>query len=160
MNGCTCSDRTECPKCGQNCAACAHIVALYALVDHEFDAKFAPVLGRVLKNIAVAQDRQRVVFSFDDNHGDVSYIAEGECCSQSWIEHIEQPPDVSGATIMYVRELAKENLPNGTQGYAGAGDSVTKYQTVFRTDRGDVVLEYRNDSNGYYGGELLLGRAS
>jgi hypothetical protein len=29
------------------------------------------------------------------------------------------------------------------------------YNTRFRTDRGDIVLEYRNSSNGDFGGELV-----
>jgi hypothetical protein len=34
-------------------------------------------------------------------------------------------------------------------------ECLTVYQTHFRTERGDVTLEFRNSSNGYYGGYLI-----
>jgi hypothetical protein len=92
----------------------------------------------------------------------------GECCSQSWIEHLTLPNDVRGATIQSVDEAempphdnhkclrARWDATDEQKAIAGMcdHDSLAVYHTRFRTDRGDIVLEYRNDSNGYYGGNL------
>lgn len=41
--------------------------------------------------------------------------------------------------------------------YEPAVDSVRYYGLKITTDKGRAVIDYRNDSNGYYGGNLVVG---
>lgn len=81
----------------------------------------------------------------------IKYDAVGDCCSMSWIEHWTEPPDVIGATITNVTEPALDpHAPVEEQD----GESIAVYHTAIATTRGEIVIEYRNSSNGYYGGWL------
>ena len=87
------------------------------------------------------------MFRFRDGRT-LTYTAEGDCCSQSWIEHITVPPDIDGAVVATYSET---DIGERSDGRAGL---LRLYQTAFQTDRGEVIVEYRNSSNGYYGGWL------
>lgn len=127
--------------------------------------QFIPLAGRKLVGVSVENDKSVLVFRFDD--GEVRYNAEGDCCSSSWIEHIEMPNDLAGAEIVSVGEAPvidatdddKQN-PKRTPYYEGDEnreyECLQVYQTVFGTTKGDIAVEYRNSSNGYYGGSLEL----
>jgi hypothetical protein len=129
---------------------------------------FQDITGKVIDSIDLDSAADRITFRFQDGFTR-SYGVEGDCCSRSWIEHLETPPDIRGATITSVEDSSgvepyddhacvsydydKSDTENKAAGYCGH-DSLAVYNTRFRTDRGDIVLEYRNDSNGYYGGYL------
>jgi hypothetical protein len=90
------------------------------------------------------------------------FYTHGDCCSYSWIEHLTIPPGINGATLMAVENILKEETESKTDD-EGFGDFSPKnqccfrfYETRFKTNMGDIVLEFRNSSNGYYGGELLM----
>lgn len=112
-----------------------------------YDMDLKPLIGRKLVSVEVSDDKEVVTFRFTD--GFVSYAAEGHCCSQSWIEHITVPPDIAGAEITHWAENEMGEVDN-----ADDWETIRVYQQSFRTDKGDIVLEYRNSSNGYYGGYL------
>ncbi len=118
---------------------------------------FANMIGKPLAECRLDDDKQRVVFVFKDGSRRAFGVA-GDCCSVSWIEHLETPPDLDGAVIESVRD--SDELPpwdghDCTPPRACDHDCLTVYHTVFGTNRGEIVLEYRNDSNGYYGGFLV-----
>jgi hypothetical protein len=118
------------------------------------------LVGRTLANVEVSPDRERLALRFADGTSSY-YDAEGDCCSQSWIEHLTVPPDISGAVITGLTEGGyidgQEATPEQRAESAAHRewmDVLLVYQTSIQTDRGEVVIEYRNDSNGYYGGML------
>ncbi len=85
----------------------------------------------------------------------------GECCSHSWIEHLEIPNDIRGGVIS--RVVDGDYVPTSLEEKVEAAlvepeeanyESIAVYQTNFYTNRGTISLEYRNSSNGYYGGSL------
>lgn len=130
--------------------------------------EFNDVIGKVVDSINLDKNKDRITFKFQDGT-ERSYSTEGDCCSQSWIEHLEMPNDVQGAMLLSVEDSDGVPWDNHTcekdecdENYAvikdGCGhDSLAVYNTKFRTTKGDIVLEYRNDSNGYYGGYLIGG---
>jgi len=137
-----------------------------ALFDGGF-GQFIPLAGRKLVSVAVEKDKTELVFRFED--GEVRYDATGDCCSSSWIEHIELPGDVTGAEIVSVAEApvidaTTDDAKNPRRPPAYEGDEYERreheclqvYQTVFGTTKGEIAVEYRNSSNGYYGGSLEL----
>lgn len=76
-----------------------------------------------------------------------------QCCSVSWIENIELPAMGLPATVLAYqnRELEREH----PEDFDVDVDNVTKfYGCAIKTDKGDIDIDYRNTSNGYYGGNL------
>lgn len=104
---------------------------------------------RDLLSVEVTPDKGRLIFKFVDGY-EARFVAEGDCCSQTWIEHLEAPADVRGQRLVAVddaRTLRTEDDP--------VHDCLQVYQTVFRTNKGETIsVEYRNASNGYFGGYL------
>lgn len=120
-------------------------------------AKFNTIVGKPLRTVELDSDGEYVVFSFHDG-STARYGVEGDCCSSSWIEHLSVPKDVDGAVIQEVKDSEgadatpeQEAEARGRNGYV---DVLYVYHTSFVTDKGEIILEYRNDSNGYYGGSL------
>lgn len=115
-------------------------------------------VGKVIKSISLNKAKDVIDFVFE---GGVSkrLTSEGDCCSHSWIEHLEMPNDMAGgmagATILSVDEADMPPWDNHVCGIVTCThDHLAVYHTTFHTDMGAIVLEYRNDSNGYYGGWL------
>jgi hypothetical protein len=82
----------------------------------------------------------------------IAFVTYGDCCSETWIEHLEMPNNIIGATILDIENI---DLPEKEKTIPAEG--VHKfYRTIIKTDKGDIDIEYRNESNGYYGGSLDL----
>lgn len=104
------------------------------------------MLGRPIRAVVLAPDKCSIRFEFQDGAAQV-FGVEGDCCSRSWIEHLTVPDDVDGAELVTVTESMMETDDH-------EHECLKVYSTTFRTNRGDIVVEYRNSSNGYYGGWL------
>lgn len=105
-----------------------------------------PLAGRKLAGVRVSDDKNILTFDFEGGDS-VSYRAEGDCCSSSWIEHLTVPPDIAGTEI-----TAWADQPMGS--FERDWETISVYQTSFLTAKGEIIVEYRNSSNGYYGGWL------
>jgi hypothetical protein len=112
------------------------------------------MLGRKLLSVAITDDGEVVTFEFQDGFSR-SFAVGGDCCSCSWIEHLEMPNDVAGATLLSVQESAPITQDHDAHDEENGDDCIQVYNTSFRTDRGEIILEFRNSSNGYYGGYLV-----
>lgn len=115
---------------------------------------FKNMLNKKLSSVVLSGSGGTVTFRFQDGSAR-AFDAEGGCCSTSWVEHLELPGDIDGATLLSVEDSANVTQDHETHDEENGGDCISVYNTVFRTDRGDIVLEYRNSSNGYYGGYLV-----
>ena len=103
-----------------------------------------------LHSVTLDDANEVITFTFEDG-STVKFAAEGDCCSHSWIEHLEVPAVVSGRTLVEVQDER-----TGQETVGEYDDLRQFYQTIFRLDNGDSIkIEYRNDSNGYYGGYLV-----
>lgn len=79
----------------------------------------------------------------------------GDCCSSSWFENIELPAFPFPVTIIKVEEVEGPDFTESwvkTRGY----DCVQTYGLKMITDKGELYVDMRNDSNGYYGGTFDL----
>ena len=103
------------------------------------------LINRTVKSIQLLPCKTRLVLSFTDGEP-VHFQVEGDCCSWSWVEHLESPNDLDGATLVSVDQFGLGEIDSTEH------ECLKVYQTRFRTSRGDIVVEYRNSSNGYYGG--------
>jgi hypothetical protein len=121
------------------------------MIADSYNLTLSTVLNRPLAAVSLTQgsSSDTVTFVFLDGSA-ASYKTEGDCCSHSWVEHLEAPNDLVGAVIIDVKEdpILNEDDPDNH-------DYIQVYHTRFVTNRGEIVLEYRNSSNGYYGGYLV-----
>ncbi len=117
---------------------------------------FKEMVGRKLRSVELTNGRSDIEFLFQDGYK-AKFAVEGDCCSHSWIEHLELPGDIDGATVLSVEDSApvSQDHPEHDEENDDGGDSISVYNTSFKTDRGEIILEFRNSSNGYYGGSLI-----
>ncbi len=118
-----------------------------------YGINFENMYNRPLREVTLSGDKGAVTFRFADG-GERSFDVYGDCCSHSWVEHLQMPTDVNGANILQVIDSDVITQDHDAHDEENGGDSIQVYNTIFRTDRGDIVLEYRNSSNGCYGGSL------
>lgn len=93
------------------------------------------------------------------NYGLRQYLAfavDGDCCSFSWINNLTGVANLLGEEIIEILEKPEESLTaNAPSKSPGEEDDVIQYYGyTFKTAKGSFDLEFRNSSNGYYGGSL------
>ena len=104
---------------------------------------------RIITGVEIASDNKAMRFVIDDAEPIVAK-ADGDCCSSSWIEHVELPAAGFPAKVLAVDEI---QLP-GSNDNDGEHECLAVYGLKITTDKGEIVVDYRNSSNGYYGGSL------
>jgi hypothetical protein len=110
-----------------------------------------PLIGKTITGLKIADDRQALLFQTTD--GDMVVDVDADCCSYTWIEHVDLPALGFPALVTAVEDL---DLPQEHKDSTFHKDSdvLAFYGCKISTDRGEIVIDYRNDSNGYYGGDL------
>lgn len=93
---------------------------------------------------AVYPDTDCIIFSTND--GGYAYISEGDCCSHSWFSAIQGMEALIGATVNEVEEV------NINSEWSDPGEFIQIYGIKITTNKGRAMVEFRNSSNGYYGG--------
>lgn len=81
------------------------------------------------------------------------FRVDGDCCSESWVEHYDACPGAIGSKVIgfHLSEM-NGGVNEGINPYHMSKTDVLKiYELRLKTLGGDVVFEFRNDSNGYYG---------
>ena len=106
------------------------------------------LVGKTCVAVDLADDGGAIRFVLDDG-SEVVARADGDCCSHTWIENVDAPERLVGAPILSVRDIAMPDL-----GQPGEYDVIAYYGCEITTALGAVVIDYRNSSNGYYGGSL------
>jgi hypothetical protein len=111
-----------------------------------------PLIGKTVTNINIATDKMAMQFVIKDGEPIVCRT-DGDCCSNSWIEHVELP--VNGFPFL-VKGVEDLGLPKIKKNNGDDEDIETKiYGVNIATDKGDMVIDFRNESNGFYGGDLI-----
>ena len=79
----------------------------------------------------------------------MTWQPEGDCCSLSWIEHIEGVENLAGQTVLeaFTDEGERDDAHPEY-------DCLQIYFYKLRTTGGYLDIDMRNSSNGYYGGWL------
>lgn len=104
--------------------------------------------GKTIDGIEIAEDKQALRFLI---RGEEPIIAkcDGDCCSSTWVENVELPVNGFPATV-----ITAQNVDMPDQGDMEGRDVVSYYGFKIHTDKGEILIDYRNESNGYYGGSL------
>lgn len=105
------------------------------------------LVGKTLNSIKMLKGGYEIAFICEEG----IFIAEcyAECCSHTWIEHIELPTLGFPAFLTNVEDLDMPDL-----GDMPDRQFVTYYGCKITTSRGEIIIDYRNESNGNYGGGL------
>lgn len=111
------------------------------------------IIGKILCKITDENDDLQL--HLDD--GEIVYFdAVGDCCSESWVEHIDTPSKPE--KIIQIQELEISNYNYEATEYKKRKkediDVLSAYFYQINTDGGSYLIELRNNSNGYYGGWL------
>lgn len=108
--------------------------------------------GKTVQSIWIEDGEANLLLKMAD--GDVCFSVEGDCCSESWFADFTGVDTLLGQTILAFEEtpMPDEHVTDGRsrQEY----DSLYGYR--FTTARGHADLIFRNSSNGYYGGWMVL----
>lgn len=111
-----------------------------------------PLIGKTLTGMKIADDRQALLFQTAD--GDLVVQVDADCCSYTWVESVELPALGFPALVTAVEELELPDDPPKSSSFHTDPEVLAFYGCKISTDRGEIVIDYRNDSNGYYGGSL------
>lgn len=107
------------------------------------------LVGKTIEKIYLNAEKNLIAFKCFDST--ISYRVEGDCCSCSWVEHL------SVTKLPFKVSFIKEHcLGEDKQDIRDDHKRVLVYSTILVDceNKKTIVLEYRNDSNGYYGGYL------
>lgn len=115
------------------------------------------LVGKVITAYELEQSGAWIRFDMLDGPS-VTLEAQGDCCSQTWIEDIDAPDALLG-TVISAKEIEMPSLGNIDGTRHTNVEHVTYYGLAITTTKGRCVIDYRNDSNGYYGGELWVKRS-
>lgn len=107
--------------------------------------------ARVIKEIWIHEENDIVAFitTKDGTEETLYYVCEGECCSHSYIQHWEGIDSLIGATIKKVDVIEMDEVKDSND------ERTLVYGVKFVTNKGRSTLEFRNTSNGYYGGNMV-----
>lgn len=100
--------------------------------------------GRKIEKILISPDQDYLVFETDK--GRQAYYADGDCCSVSWFSGITGVDALLGHTV-----TGTENVDLG-EVQESPHECLQLYGIKLTTDAGRADVEFRNSSNGYYGG--------
>lgn len=108
-----------------------------------------PLVGKTVTAVHLAEDGGAI--RFDVNGGEpIVARADGDCCSHTWIENVQAPENIVGSPIVAVEDVGGAQADTGEQG----DDCVSFYGCKITSGKGSTLIDYRNESNGYYGGSL------
>lgn len=116
------------------------------------------LIDHVITKVEIGEDSTNLVFT--DSHGEkYFYYTYGDCCSTSWFSHITGIKNLLGQRVNEVKEryeFTEEEQKKAEEEYTKENeygpDSLQLYGIMLKTDKGTCDIEFRNESNGYYGG--------
>lgn len=105
------------------------------------------LIGKTITTFKIADDRKALLFVTAEGENLIAK-ADADCCSETWIESVELPALGTPFTISAIEDL-ELNVGQDTR-----DGELAFYGAKIVTDKGDLVIDYRNESNGYYGGSM------
>lgn len=117
-----------------------------------------PLVGKTVTKVWLASDKMAMKFDVQDGEPIIAR-ADADYCSSTWIEGIDAPDALLG-TVRSVEYLDMPDLGSvaaQSQDKEGSYDPecIAYYGCKITTEKGACVIDYRNESNGYYGGNLV-----
>ena len=108
-----------------------------------------PLVGKTIVSMQIAADRQSLKFVLTD--GELIVDVDADCCSYSWVEHIELPAGGFPATVASVSEI---DMPEGAAStFHTDADVLAFYGCKIATDKGEIVIDRYS---GVYGWQISV----
>lgn len=107
------------------------------------------LINKNIVDVKIADDKEAMLFVTDSGENLVVRV-DADCCSHTWIESVEMPALGLPFTI-----LSCEDLDMGKEAEDDGGDYIQFYGAKIITTKGELIIDYRNSSNGYYGGNVV-----
>lgn len=112
----------------------------------DFEGYMDKLIGKEILKVFLNQEKTEMIIS--TNKGEVKVDVYGDCCSYSWIEHMSLIDNLFSEVLDVVNyDIEDVDIEYGL---------LQIYKTTIKTKKGDCDIEYRNESNGYYGGCLCV----
>ena len=119
--------------------------------------KVSEMVGDTVLELLINQEKTSIKFVTDvDTY--TMFVTAG-CCSTSWIENVTGVQDLIGQQITGFGHAEMEEDWYWAESYKtkNKGDDVIQYYSFkIKTSKGVFEIEFRNESNGYYGADLEL----
>lgn len=109
-------------------------------------------VGLRITGFVISDDSEMITFFLADGRTFSGYT-EAECCSHTWIESVDNPSALFGV-IQSFEEIEMPTPLVDTSDFQEELDYVKYYGIKIVTDHGHCVIDYRNNSNGCYGGYM------
>jgi hypothetical protein len=111
-------------------------------------------IGRQVMRVRLSSERDAIVLDLD-NGDTLGAAVEADCCSQTEICHL------SGVSVLLrypITGFSDDDLPNPADRPEAEWPQEAErlYGLTVKTAGGVFTIDYRNYSNGYYGGSLGL----
>lgn len=118
------------------------------------DMGWVALVGKTVAKLEVNAEKKVIRFTLSD--GSVLFAsAVGDCCSQSWFENLEGEEALIGNPVISVVDRKMPEAEDKTDG-PEYGNLTQFYGWTLETSRGRFDIEMRNESNGYYGGNVIV----
>ena len=109
---------------------------------------FEKLVGKTITELWISSDKENIVF-VDSEGKEHGFYAYGDCCSNSWIEHMTGLDCLLG----HHKVLSAEDMDIDSFNDSDS-EHIQVYGITLTTERGHFLFEFRNSSNGYYGGYM------
>jgi hypothetical protein len=98
------------------------------------------------------------IVRFRTDAGEVQWETDADCCSQTWIEAADLELCVGGQVTDVEENALPESWYTAHPG-PPEEDCLRLYGVTIKTTKGTGTIDFRNESNGYYGGSLVVADA-
>lgn len=119
------------------------------------------LLGKRVDKLEINSCNSHLLFTLEGGE-QVCWFACGDCCSVSWFNDLENVEALVGQAVLEVTNLEMPD-PRSTEEIEkekDTGEYLQFYGVRLTTAKGDVIVAFRNESNGYYGGSIELSTPS
>ena len=110
------------------------------------------LVNKTVGRLDIDSTAQAIVFTLTDGSF-VRWDVDGDCCSGTWFHEIHGPEVMAGCVVQSVCEIEMPDvyLPD----FEPQHEEVVKWYGVeVKTEKGTCRIVFRNESNGYYGGDV------
>ncbi len=108
------------------------------------------LIGKKVLKIEIDKEKQHYL-KFTTDSGEFLYFAEGDCCSESWFYGMNGVESLIGQVVKTVEQADLGVVLN----YIGRQEETEAYCIKITSTGGHTDIEFRNSSNGYYGGSVV-----
>jgi hypothetical protein len=113
------------------------------------------LVGKTIERVLISSNKMELGFELTGGER-MAFYTDGDCCSQSWIEAVENVDSLIGGKVTGANEI---DMGDVTDTYDEADPPPQEFVQAYGVEvsvegRPTFKLEFRNASNGYYGGSL------